>query len=286
MTRRILVTGGSGLLGSAVVRHLRAHGDDVLSVDRVPPPDRAGRYKLIDVEDIGQVYSLMRGMDAVVHLAAIPRPQYDPPEVVFRTNTMAMFNVMEAAAAFGVPRLIYASSVSVLGFPFFVQPLSPAYLPIDEDHPRLPQDAYALSKALGEDIAAGFVRRQGGALTVISLRYPWIHTPDSFAAQIVPLWSQPIPDGAANLFSYVDARDAAESVRLALEAPVSGHEAFFISARDSFMPDESPALAAAHFPAAEIRPALTGHAALLSTQKAERVLGFVARYSWRDYGLT
>lgn len=282
---RLLVTGGSGLLGSAVVRHLRACGHEVLSADRVPPPDRAGRYKLVDIEDIGQVYSVVRGMDAVVHLAAIPRPQYDAPEVVFRTNTMAMFNVMEAAAAFGVPRVIYASSISVLGFPFFTQPLSPAYLPIDEDHPRLPQDAYALSKALGEEIAAAFVRRQGGALTVISLRYPWIHTPESFAEQIVPLWNQPAPDAAANLFSYVDARDAAESVRLALEAPMNGHEAFFISARDSFMPQESAALAAAHFPTAEIRAGLTGHASLLSTRKAAQALGFAAQHSWRDYGV-
>ena len=228
----------------------------------------------------------MRGAEAVVHFAAIPRPTYDVPEVVFRTNVMSAFNVLEAASALGINRVVYASSVSVLGFPFFEQPFAPDYVPIDEAHPLLPQDAYALSKRIGEELADGFARR--GRLSVVSLRFPWIHTPRTFAEQVRPLWADPAA-GASNLWSYIDTRDVAEAVRLALTAEIGGHVACFVAAADSFMPIPSRVLVADHYPTTIIHDELTDHVSLLSSAKAEAfsdfargIAGGLTDWRWPD----
>jgi nucleoside-diphosphate-sugar epimerase len=277
---RVVVTGGSGLAGRAVVDGLVEHGLEVTNVDLVASAGPAP-FRRADLEDLGQVYGCLRGAEAVIHFAAIPRPTLDVPEVVFRTNVMSAFNVLEAASALGINRVVSASSVSVLGFPFFEQPFSPSYVPIDEAHPLLPQDAYALSKRIGEELADGFARR--GRLTVVSLRFPWIHTPQTFAEQVRPLWADPAA-GASNLWSYIDTRDVAEAVRLALTAEIGGHEACFVAAADSFMPIPSRLLVADHYPTTVIHDELTDYVSLLSSAKAETVLGFRARHSWRTYG--
>jgi nucleoside-diphosphate-sugar epimerase len=278
---RVVVTGGSGLAGRAVVDDLVEQGFDVMNVDLVAS-DGPAPFRRADFEDLGQVYGCLRGAEAVVHFAAIPRPTLDVPEVVFRTNVMSAFNVLEAATALGINRVISASSVSVLGFPFFEQPFAPSYVPIDEAHPLLPQDAYALSKRVGEELADGFARR--GRLSVVSLRFPWIHTPLTFAEQVRPLWADPAA-GASNLWSYIDPRDVAEAVRLALTAQIKGHEACFVAAADSFMPIPSRVLVADHYPTTLIHDQLTDFGSLLSSTRAETVLGFHARHSWRSYGL-
>lgn len=278
---RVVVTGGSGLAGRAVVAGLVAHGHEVTNLDLVPS-DGPAPFRRVDVTDLGQVYGGLRGAEAVVHFAAIPRPTFDVPEVVYRTNVMGTFNVLEAAAALGIRRVVQASSVSVLGFPFNEQPLAPAYVPIDEAHPLLPQDAYALSKLTGEELAAGFARR--GRLEIVSLRFPWIHTPETFAAQLQPLWADPAA-GASNLWSYIDTRDVAEAVHRALAAPLSGHEAVFLVAQDSFMPVPSRELVRAHYPETVIHEGLSANASLLSSAKAESLLGYRAAHSWRSYGL-
>ena len=275
----IVVTGGSGLAGRAVVDHLLAHGHDVTNAD-VVPRESAAPFRRVEMGDLGQVYGALRGAEAVVHLAAIPRPTFDVPEVVYRTNTMAAFNVLEAASSLGISRVVYASSVSVIGFPFFERPFAPEYVPIDEAHPRLPQDAYALSKCVGEELAAGFARR--GRLSVVSLRFAWIHTPETFAAQLAPLQADPAA-GASNLWSYVDSRDVAESVWLALTADVTGHDACFVAAPDTFMPVPSRELVASFYPTTVMRNDFGTYDSLLSSGRAEALIGFRPKHSWRSY---
>jgi nucleoside-diphosphate-sugar epimerase len=278
--KRVVVTGGSGHAGWPVAQHLREHGYDVLIADRVAPPTSNIPYRLVDLEDLGQVYGCLAGADAIVHLAAIPRPIFHTPDVVFRTNTMTAFNLFEAAVQLGIRRVVYGSSVSVLGFPFFVRPLAPFYAPIDEAHPKLPQDSYGLSKYLGEEIASAAVRRSD--LSVVSLRMPWIHTPATFREQLAPLQTDPAA-GATNLWSYIDTRDVAAACQRALEADITGHEAMFIAAADTFMPTPSADLVRAFYPNTDIRPELTGTAALLSSAKAGRILGFTPQYRWQSY---
>ncbi|MCY4062646.1 MAG: NAD(P)-dependent oxidoreductase [Chloroflexi bacterium] len=282
---KIVVSGGSGLAGSAVVSHLLEAGYAVVSIDRRPPPHPIAEFRLVDCEDLGQVYGACHGVDAIVHLAAIPRPIHHTPDQVFRTNVMAAFNIFEAAANLEIPRVVYISSMSVLGLPFFYQPIRLAYLPIDEAHPHAPQDAYALSKTMGEDIARAFVRRMAGGLSVISLRFPWIHTPQTFQSVLRPLWDDPA-GGASNLWGYIDTRDVAGACRLALEADISGHEAFYISAPNTFMKTDSLQLAQTYYPDAKIRTRLSGNQSLFDNSKAVAMLGYEAHFSWEQYEWT
>jgi nucleoside-diphosphate-sugar epimerase len=232
------------------------------------------------MEDLGQVYGCLAGVDSIVHLAAIPRPGFHSAEVVFRTNMMSMFNVLEAAVNLGIQRIVYASSISVLGFPFFYRPLAPRYAPIDEEHPKLPQDAYGLSKYMGEALAEGFVRRSG--MTIISLRLAWIHTPQTFKEQLRPLWDDPAA-GASNLWGYIDGRDVAQACHLALEADLSGHHTFYIAAPNTFMKMPTSELLQRFYPDTEIRPGLEGRQSLFSSAKAASLLGFKAQHTWESY---
>ncbi len=282
---KIAVTGGSGLAGSAVVSHLLETGYDVVSIDRRPPSHPVTEFRLVDCEDLGQVYSAGHGVDAIVHLAAIPRPIHHTPDQVFRTNVMATFNIFEAAAILEIPRVVYISSMSVLGLPFSYTPIRLAYLPIDEAHPGAPQDAYALSKALGEDIALAFVRRMDGKLSAASLRFPWIHTPETFKAELPP-FQKDSALGATVLWGYIDTRDVARACRLALEADISGHEAFYISAKNTFAKADTTPLAGEYYPEAEIRSYLSGNQALFNCSKAEAMLGYESQFSWEQYEWT
>ena len=282
---KVAVTGGSGLAGAAVVSHLVEQGSEVVSIDCAQPVSPLAEYRLVDCTDLGQVFSACRGVDAIAHLAAIPRPIHHTPDQVFRTNVISTFNVFEAAAALEIPRVVYVSSMSVLGLPFSYTPINLAYLPIDEAHPHAPQDAYALSKALGEDIATAFVRRMAGRLSVVSLRFPWIHTPETFKSVLAPLWDDP-GAGATNLWGYIDTRDVAQACRLALEAVISGHEAFYISAEDTFMKTDSAALTRQYYPQASLRSRLSGNQSLFDSSKAQARLGYAAQFSWEDYEWT
>lgn len=277
---KIVVTGGSGHTGRAVVEHLLEVGHQVLVADRQPPRQMKHPYKLVDLEDFGQTVDVLQQADAVVHLAAIPRPIYHARSTVFRTNVLACYNVFEAAAVLKIPRLVYASSISVTGYPFYERFIEPSYLPIDEQHPLVPQDPYGLSKLIGEQIADSFVRRTD--MTVVSLRMPWTHTPETFLQEIAPNCQDPT-FGASNLWLYVDARDVAQACRLSLTANLTGHQAFFIAAPDTFMQTPSQELARAFYPHSQIKPELVGTASLVSSCKAEQVLGFKAQYTWESY---
>src|SRR5262245_35454463 len=127
---KVVVTGGSGHAGRYVVEHLVQHGYDVTSVDVVRPDRYVAPYRLVDIEDIGQCYGSLAGAESVIPLAAIPRPTYHPNEVVFRNNVMALYNVLEACATLAISRVVFASSVTVLGFPFLYRPFAPQYVPI------------------------------------------------------------------------------------------------------------------------------------------------------------
>ena len=180
---RVLVTGGSGHLGKWTVEDLRQDNEVTVIGRRIVDMPEGVRMLQADHTDLGQVYSAMAGMDAVVHLAAIRSPMLQTPEVVFGSNIMGTFHIAEAAGTLGVKKLIYSSSCSAYGFAFSTEKIVPDYLPIDEAHPMRPQDPYGLSKWLGEEVLEAATRRTG--LTTVVMRIPIVLTPDRYALGIL-----------------------------------------------------------------------------------------------------
>src|SRR5262245_41231202 len=167
---KVVVTGASGTAGRAVVSDLAEHSHDVVAVDLVAPSLRA------DLTEFGQAVECLAGADAVVHLAAIPAPGLHSEEATFRTNMLSTFNVFEAARLLGLLRVVWASSGPTLGWPFERE--LPAYAPIDEEHPPLPQTSYALSKLLSEELGRHLHRRSG--TPYVALRFSNIMELDDY----------------------------------------------------------------------------------------------------------
>ena len=275
----VAVTGSSGLLGRSIVDALVAAGHEVRGIDAVPATTRLASHLTGDLTDFGEAVLALKGADVVVHGAAIPRPTGRTATDVFSTNMALAFNVTEACVVLGIRRLVYASSFSVLGFPFFVTPVKLSYLPIDEAHPTAPQDAYALSKTLGEEVVESAVRR--GALDAVSLRMPWIQNAATFLDQVGPRRAS--AESGRDLWSYIDARDAAAGFLAAVEGQTRGHIRLFLSAADTYSETPTLELIRTAFGDLPLKRDFAGHEAVIDTEAARRALGFVPQHSWRDY---
>jgi nucleoside-diphosphate-sugar epimerase len=289
-TRRVCVTGAAGLAGRAVVTELREHGYDVVATDIAG--SRADGALRADLTDYGQATEVLRGTEAVVHLANIPAPGLHTPAVTFNANMAMNFNVFHAAASLRLGRVAWASSETTLGLPFGVDSgaepsletdgLPPRYVPVDEDHYPVPTMTYALSKVASETIAGHIALWSG--IAFVGLRFSNIMAPEDYA-RFPSFW----PDPHArkwNLWGYVDVRDVAAACRLALEAPdeaVAGSPNFIVAAADTVMNRPSSALLAEVFPGVPVTGAVGEFGTLLAIDRARRVLGYEPRHSWRDH---
>jgi nucleoside-diphosphate-sugar epimerase len=274
--KNIVVTGGSGKAGRAVVRDLVEHGYTVLNVDIAPPSERLAPFLRADLTDLGQTYEVLHGADAVVHLAAIPAPGLQADEVTFRTNMSSTYNIFTAATTLGLKRVVWASSETTLGLPFDKE--QPAYAPIDEEHPLYPQTSYALSKVLSEEMARQMNRITG--VPFIGLRFSNIMEPEDY--QRFPSFWNDAKLRKWNLWGYVDARDVALSCRRGLEADITGADHFIIAAGDTVMNRPNRELMAEVFPGVPLREGVGDTETLLSVEKAKRLLGYVPEFSWRS----
>ena len=281
-TQRVVVTGASGKLGQFVVEHLADAGYDVVATDRVAlSPGSPGRFTVADLTDLGQVIELLSGVDegqaadAVVHLSAIPAPGMATNAATFRNNVPSTYNVLRAAQVVGIRNVVTASSETVLGLPFDVPP---PYLPVDEEYDVLPQSTYSLGKSLEEEMAKHFTRWEPD-LKVAALRFSNVMRPDDYAR--FPSWQDDPAARRWNLWGYIDGRDGAQAVRLALEADFTGFEAFVIANADTVMERDSADLAAEEFPDVPLRRPLVGRETLLSIDKARRLLNYAPAHTWR-----
>ncbi len=273
---KVAVTGASGKAGRACVRELLHREHDVRSVDVVPPVEPAAPFLFADLTDFGQTVECLAGVEAVVHLAAIPAPNIHTEQATFRTNMLSTYNVFEAARLLRLDRVVWASSETILGLPFDREP--PAYAPIDEEHPPRPESSYALSKLLSEELGRQLHRWTG--TPHVALRFSNIMEPPDYE-RFPSFWS----DASLrrwNLWGYVDARDVAQSCRLALDADV-GAEHFIVAAADTVMNRPSAELMAEIYPSVPYRPTAGEFDTLLSIQKARRLLGYEPQWSWRDH---
>ncbi len=278
---KVLVTGGSGLVGKYVVDALSAtHCVDV--VDLKPPHRGDLRYHSVDLLDFAPCKRVVTGYDAVVHLAGIPHPLKDPPEKVIHTNTLTSCNALEACAVNGIRRFIFLSSESTLGFAFSASRMWPEYNPIDEAHPLRPHDPYGVSKLVGEYLCRSYAQR--ASMQTICLRPPWIWVPEPSEIEIYRRLITEYPNWSKNLWAYIHVSDVAQAIRLCLESgALPAHDAYFISAADTWVEQESRSLLARFFPETQrIAPDFHGRDSFISWKKAHEAFGFSPQCSWRD----
>ena len=284
--RRICVTGATGKAGRAAVRELREHGYQVVATDaRVSGDDVRTGVLRADLRDYGQATEVLRGADAVVHLANIPAPGLSTPAVTFNDNVTMNFNVFHAAAAVGLSRVVWASSETTLGLPFGLGaeqvPGAPGelrYAPVDEDHFPYPSTTYALSKVASETVAEQISRWSG--VPFVGLRISNIMEPADYQA-FPGYWADP-HSRQWNAWGYVDVRDVAAACRLGLEAEVAGSHNVIIAAADTVMNRPSRDLLAEVFPGVPLTREIAEFATLLSVDRAKQVIGYEPRHSWRD----
>jgi UDP-glucose 4-epimerase len=283
---RVLVTGANGKVGKATTRALIDRGHEVRATDLQRglferPGEDEPEYVQADLTDAGSAYAVTRTTQAVVHAAAIPEPTHNPPHVVFSNNLMSTFNVLEAAVRFGATRFVNVSSETVPGFFFPEREFLPDYVPVDEEHPIRPQDPYALSKYFGELLMDAAVRRSD--IRCISIRPSWVQHEGNYERNLGPQ-VRDASELSAGFWSYIDIYDLADALCLAVESELPGHEVFYIASPDNAGGRDFAELVKTYYgDKVELRPLDRPDASGISCAKAERLLGYSPKRSWRDY---
>ncbi|MEQ1770832.1 MAG: NAD(P)-dependent oxidoreductase [Devosia sp.] len=282
---KIVVTGGSGKLGRAVLRDLVTNGYEVLNLDQSPARETICPTVRVDLSNFGEVAAALSGgvderkgpFDAVVHLAAIPAPGLFANARTFANNVPMTYNVFEAARLAGIKSVVFASSETVLGLPFETPP---PYVPVDEEYYPRPESAYSLGKLLDETMAAQFCRWDP-TLKMVGLRFSNVMDVEDYAA--FPGFDADPHKRKWNLWGYIDARDGAQAVRRGIEAELKGFEAFIIANADTVMSRMNASLIADVFPGVPIKSTLSANGTLLSIEKAKRMLDYNPQHSWRNH---
>ena len=282
--RRILVTGAEGLIGSAVCARLAAAGASITGLslsdyradhhDQLPPTD-LDRVVHGDATDVQPVADALTDVDLVVHLAAIPNPNGYEQYTVFRTNVNATFNVLNQAAQRGIRRAVIASSINATGLTFNSHPVLPSYYPIDETMPSDLDEAYSLSKYVDEITAATMHRHWG--IDVVALRFPFTQTAEAIARHSQHVTEHP-EAGVVEGWSYLDVRDAARAVELALLTEVAGAIPIFVAADDTLLPYPTDDLLDRYAPGVLRNRPFIGREVPMELTRARKVLGFRAEH--------
>lgn len=277
--KKIVVTGAAGKIGRWVVRNFLDAGYEVIGSDiKLTEESATQHFVQADLRDFGQTCQLIMGSDAVIHLAAFPTDIRNTPQAIFANNMLVNFNVFEACKDWDVPKIVWASSETVIGYPFTINELH--YAPIDEEHPVAPRSTYAVSKLLTEHMAGMY--KDWARKEIVALRFANIYEPDEYTN--VPVhWNETEKDKQKkNLWAYCDVRDAAQACLLALEKPNLGASVFHITAADTIMREPSEELVRTYFPGVPLKRPVPGYETLMAIDKARYVLGYNPQYTWRN----
>jgi nucleoside-diphosphate-sugar epimerase len=290
---RILFTGGSGKAGRHAVAHLLQQGHRVLNVDLQPLTLEGVDNRIADITDAGQMFDVMSSyagfdelepgtgaprFDAVVHFAAVPRILLKSDNECFRVNTIGTYNVIDAALKFGVRKIIFASSETTYGVCFADGLRKPDYLPLDEKHPTVPEDSYAMSKVVNEATAQCFQRRSGA--DIYGLRINNVMEPDDYA-RLFPGFLKDPSVRRRNFFAYIDARDLGHLVERCLHVNGLGFE-IFNAANDTHSVDRTTAqLVDEYYSDVPMTREMDRYETFYTNRKAKALLGFDPQHDWR-----
>ncbi|RLV50853.1 NAD(P)-dependent oxidoreductase [Nocardioides mangrovicus] len=290
---RILFTGGSGKAGRHVAPYLAHRGHQVTNADLVALDHPDVSDLRVDLTDAGQTYSALAGLatmaeldlprppayDAVVHFAAVPRILLVPDSTTYATNVLSTYHVLEAATRLGVPKVVFASSETTYGVCFAQGERRPLYLPVDEEHPTVPEDSYAMSKVAGEATARSFQARTG--LDVYGLRINNVIEPQEYA-ELFPAFLDDPALRRRNLFAYIDVRDLGQLVQRCLEVDGLGYQVFNVANADLSVAATTEELRRRFYAGVECRRELAPEETFYAIDKARDLLGYEPQHSWRD----
>jgi nucleoside-diphosphate-sugar epimerase len=291
---RVFFTGGAGKAGRHAIAFLTAQGHQVTNIDLVKLDQPGVKSLQVDLTDAGQVFNAMQayadysdldsgeGMktyDAVVHFAAIPAILFRPDNETYRINVMSTYNVIDAAVRLGIKKVIIASSETTYGVCFADGEVKPLYVPVDEDHPVVPPDSYAMSKVVNEITAKSFQRRSG--IDIYALRINNVIEPHEYAQNFPAFMADPALR-RRNIFAYIDARDLGHMVDCCLRTDGLGYQVFNVSNDDMSVNLTSDEVIAQYYDGVPVNKAMGRDETFYANDKAKRMVGFAPRHSWRD----
>ena len=292
---RILFTGGAGKAGKHVVPYLLGKGHRILNVDKLPLDHPGVDNRIADITDPGHMHDVMQSyanfdelqpgtgvpsFDAVVHFAAVPRILVTGDNECYRTNVMGTYNVIDAALKAGIRKIIFASSETTYGVCFWDGEKKPDYLPIDEEHPTVPMDSYAMSKVVNEATARSFQARSGA--DIYGLRINNVIEPHEYKQDFPGYVANP-ETRLRNIFAYIDARDLGQMVECCLQTDGLGFEIFNVSNDDHSVAATTPELLDRFYQGVPVRKDMGDTETFYSNEKAKRLLGYAPEHHWRMY---
>lgn len=291
---RIFFTGGSGKAGRHAIAHLVERGYTVTNADLAPLNMPGVADLRVDLTDAGHVFNALHAFargeeqeagtgtpryDAIVHFAAVPSLMLRPDNETYKVNVSSTYNILDAAAKLGIRKVIFASSETTYGICFYDGVKKPAYIPIDEEHPTVPQDSYAMSKIVNEVTARSFQERTG--FDIYGLRINNVIEPHEYATKFLPFMKDP-ELRRRNIFAYIDARDLGHMVDRCLQTDGLGYEVFNVSNDDMSVSLTSDEVIARFYQGVEKRRVMGRNETFFANDKAKRMVGFAPKHSWRE----
>ena len=276
---KILATGITGRMGPSVATAL-AGRHEITAMGRRKSDHLPFDYFQGNVTVLDDVMKACEGKDMILHMAARSNADAGDDDVVFASNLSGMFNILEAARRNGIKKVVYSSSGRAFGVGFADPYTPPDYVPVDEEHPSRPRDTYGISKVMTEELCKVYAKNFG--MTIISLRFTWVVNVEDFS--LLQKFLHNPGARAFGMWSWIDERDAADSILLAIEnSSLKGFHNFIITGDDTAVAEDSAELLRRYYPGVtEFRTAISGRMSLLSNQKAKRLLGFAPRYTLEE----
>lgn len=282
---KVLITGASGRVGSAVARHLHSNGFELRLTDRKIRKDLPVRLEVTNLLDRDGVYRVLDGCDAVIHMGNHPtyREEADAQQI-YAENCAMNVNVFQAARELGLKKVVFVSSIQVINGDRKYrdkQPIPPSflpYLPLDSDTPANARNPYSLSKLAGEQYLAGFVAPAG--VQTVAVRLPWTCSAEWWGWFHHHNWApKKVRDHhlADEAFAYLHADDASELFAAVLRTDLPGHRVYLPAAKNIMVDVPLPELYDKFFANVPLRKPLAELTGFVDTSKITADTGWTPK---------